>query len=117
MSFERKNLTYLVRSVEDKLSYLLRITEHVPGTGIIYVRNRARTREISGYLEKNGISSGFYQWVLRMRSATSGIGMEARKNQVIVATNAFGMGIDKPDVRFVIHYDLPESPGIFPGGR
>jgi ATP-dependent DNA helicase RecQ len=114
MSFERKNLTYLVRNVEDKLSYLLRITEHVQGTGIIYVRNRARTREIADFLEKNGISSGFYHAGLtdEIRNLRESEWKHG-KIRVIVATNAFGMGIDKPDVRFVIHYDLPESPEAY----
>jgi len=109
-SFFRENLTYLVREKEDKLGYLLSTTKKVKGTGIIYVRSRKKTKEVAEILKQQGISSDFYH---------AGLGAELRsqkqddwmggKTQIIVATNAFGMGIDKPDVRFVIHLDLPDS--------
>ncbi|MBO7496258.1 MAG: RecQ family ATP-dependent DNA helicase [Salinivirgaceae bacterium] len=109
-SFERKNLIYLVREVDDKYRHMLRIISHIPGTGIVYVRSRQKTKEISDFLNQNGISADYYN---------AGLTPEARdekqnawKNdttRVIVATNAFGMGIDKPDVRFVIHIDPPDT--------
>lgn len=108
--FERKNLSYVVRNADDKFGNMLKICNGVPGTGIVYVRERKRCEEISSFLRQNGITADFYH---------AGLGKELReakqdawKNdriRVIVATNAFGMGIDKPDVRFVIHYDLPDS--------
>ena len=114
MSFERKNLVYLVRNVEDKNKYLLKIIEGIPGSGIIYVRNREKTKEIAIMLKKEGISADFYHAGLTgdMRSAKQD-DWKKNKIRVIVATNAFGMGIDKPDVRFVIHLDLPDSPEAY----
>lgn len=108
--FERKNLSYVVRNVDDKFGNILKICNGVPGTGIIYVRERKRCEEISSFLRQNGITSDFYHAGLgkELRNAKQ----DAWKNgevRVIVATNAFGMGIDKPDVRFVVHYDLPDS--------
>lgn len=110
MSFERKNLRYTVREAEDKLKSLLKIVEYLRGSGIIYVRNRKKTREISEFLSQNNISADYYHAGLRneirsekQKAWTTG------KMRVIVATNAFGMGIDKPGVRFVIHMDLPDS--------
>jgi ATP-dependent DNA helicase RecQ len=109
-SFERKNLTYFVFQEENKLARLLRIIEKTPGTGIVYVRNRRQTKVIDDFLGKNGHSSTHYH---------AGIDASLRhhrqeewirgKVKVMVATNAFGMGIDKPDVRFVVHLDLPDS--------
>lgn len=109
-SFERKNLAYVVRHVEDKLKHLLLIINKIPGTGIVYVRNRKATKEIAEFLIANQISADFYH---------AGLSPEARdikqtawkqsKTRIIVSTNAFGMGIDKPDVRFVVHLDLPDS--------
>lgn len=109
-SFERKNLTYAVIHEEDKFNRLLRIISKINGTGIIYVRNRRRTREISDFLNKNNISSDFYHAGLdaKLRDARQDAWKSGAK-RVIVATNAFGMGIDKPDVRFVIHFDLPDT--------
>jgi len=108
-SFERKNLSYVVLHEEDKTAKTLRIIQKVKGQGILYVRNRRKTRERSEQLNRNGISAAFYH---------AGLDMETRhrvqeawmknKIRVIVATNAFGMGIDKGDVRFVIHEDVPE---------
>jgi ATP-dependent DNA helicase RecQ len=113
-SFERKNLSYVVRQTEDKHAELLKIIKGVGGAGIIYVRNRKRTRDISDYLLSKGISSTFYHAGLSMedRSLVQQQWMSG-KAQVMVSTNAFGMGIDKPDVRFVIHTDLPESPEAY----
>jgi ATP-dependent DNA helicase RecQ len=108
--FERKNLSYVVRNVDDKFGNMLKVCNGVPGTGIIYVRERKRCEEISSFLRQNGITADFYHAGLskELRNAKQ----DAWKNdqiRVIVATNAFGMGIDKPDVRFVVHYDLPDS--------
>jgi ATP-dependent DNA helicase RecQ len=109
-SFERKNISYLVRKVEDKGTYLINSVRKINGSGIIYVRSRKKTREIAELLLNNGISAGFYHAGLpqedrdaKQSSWTSG------ETRIIVSTNAFGMGIDKPDVRFVIHLDIPDS--------
>lgn len=114
MSFERKNLVYLVRNVEDKSKYLLKIADSIPGSGIVYVRNREKTKEIALLLKKAGISADFYHAGLspEMRSARQDDWQRGR-TRVIVSTNAFGMGIDKPDVRFVVHMDLPDSPEAY----
>jgi ATP-dependent DNA helicase RecQ len=113
-TFERKNLVYLVRKTEDKLTYLLRILNKQKGCGIVYVRNRKKTREIAEYLTSNGVSSQHYhagldqkERKIRQEDWTKG------KVRIIVATNAFGMGIDKPDVRVVVHMDLPDSPEAY----
>jgi ATP-dependent DNA helicase RecQ len=110
MSFERKNLTYLVRKTENKNGELLHILLRMAGSAIVYVRNRRRTKEISELLNGEGITADFYHAGLddatrdvRQRRWQSG------ESRVIVSTNAFGMGIDKPDVRLVIHLDLPDS--------
>lgn len=110
-SFKRDNISYLVRNVEDKGTYVVNTLQKAKGCGIIYVRSRKRCAEVSELLETNGISADFYHAGLshelrdsRQAAWTSG------KKRVIVATNAFGMGIDKPDVRFVIHWDIPDSP-------
>lgn len=110
MSFQRENLSYLVRLREDKMGYLLETLKSVKGSGIVYSRSRKGTREIAAELRKNNISADFYHAGL-----STGVRHEkqddwlAGKTRVIVATNAFGMGIDKPDVRFVIHADPPDS--------
>lgn len=113
-SFERTNLAYLCLKEENKYSRMIRICERSPGTGLIYVRNRKRTKEISEFLSRNGISSEYYHAGLpaeeRMNRQARWINNQTR---VIVCTNAFGMGIDKPDVRFVIHIDLPDSPEAY----
>jgi ATP-dependent DNA helicase RecQ len=109
-SFERKNLSYLVYNEENKLRKLFSIAKNVKGTGIIYVRNRRETQEVARQLTMQGISADFYHagldTPLRMKKQTAWKNSEVK---VIVATNAFGMGIDKSDVRFVVHLDLPES--------
>lgn len=113
-TFERKNLVYLVRKTEDKTAYLLRILNKQKGCGIIYARNRKKTKEIAEYLTGQGVVSQYYHAGLdqkerkaRQEEWTKG------KVRIMVATNAFGMGIDKPDVRTVIHMDLPESPEAY----
>ena len=109
-SFERKNLTYLVRETEDKPAFILRIVKSMAGSGIIYVRSRRKAKDIAVYLKKNSISAGYYHAGLSdtVRSSRQ---EEWKKGllKVIVATNAFGMGIDKPDVRYVIHLEPPDS--------
>ena len=109
-SFKRDNLTYFVVKEEDKLGRMLRIMERYPGTGIVYVRNRRRTAETAEFLCKHGIAADYYHAGLdpRTRDRKQNDWMTG-KTRVIVATNAFGMGIDKPDVRFVVHIDLPDS--------
>ena len=109
-SFERKNLSYVVFHEEDKGGRLLKIVGNVKGSGIVYVRNRRKCREVSDFLNNNGIKATFYHAGLeaRTREYRQDEWMKDKK-QVIVATNAFGMGIDKPSVRFVVHFDLPDS--------
>lgn len=112
--FERPNLSYIVRRCEDKMGQLLNICGSVAGTGIVYVRSRKKTEELAAFLTSNGISSSFYH---------AGLGPQARADRqdkwkkgeirVMACTNAFGMGIDKPDVRFVIHFDIPDSPEAY----
>jgi len=113
-SFERKNLAYVVFKEEDKLRKLLKVANNVNGTGVVYVRNRKRTREIADWLMQQGISADFYHAGLdsRERDARQDAWMKER-TRVIVSTNAFGMGIDKPNVRFVVHMDLPDSPEAY----
>jgi ATP-dependent DNA helicase RecQ len=109
-SFERKNIRYIVQHEENKYERLLKIIANIGGSGIVYVRNRKKTQEICKWLIQNNISSSFYHAGINANERAS-IQQDwiANKAQVIVATNAFGMGIDKPDVRFVVHMDLPES--------
>ena len=112
-SFHRENLRYVVRrcqDAEDKRMQILRIVNGVAGTGIIYVRNRKRSREYAMWLQTQGVSADFYnaglsseERALRQKSWLEG------RTRVLVCTNAFGMGIDKPDVRFVVHLDLPDN--------
>lgn len=112
--FERPNLSYIVRKCEDKMGQMLNICNGVNGTGIVYVRSRSKTEELAAALSAHGISASFYH---------AGLGHELRmlrqeewksgKTRVMVCTNAFGMGIDKPDVRFVIHADMPDSPEAY----
>ena len=112
--FERPNLSYIVRNCADKLGQLLNICTNVSGTGVVYVRSRKRTEELAAFLTENGVSSSYYH---------AGLGAESRSDRqekwkkdqirVMVCTNAFGMGIDKPDVRFVVHFDVPDSPEAY----
>lgn len=113
-SFYRDNLTYMAFYEEDKYGRMLRIIRAVKGSGIVYVRNRRRTKEIAEFLSSKGIRASYYHAGLdtndrdaRQKKWMSG------ETPVIVATNAFGMGIDKPDVRYVIHLDLPDSPEAY----
>jgi ATP-dependent DNA helicase RecQ len=108
-SFSRKNISYLVRKVEEKSTYLIRTLQKTGGSGIVYVRSRKRCKEVAELLVNNGISADFYHAGLTnelrdKKQASWTIG----ETRVIVATNAFGMGIDKSEVRFVIHWDLPD---------
>jgi ATP-dependent DNA helicase RecQ len=109
-SFERSNLTYLVYKEEDKLGRLLKIAQSLKSTGVVYVRNRRKTRDVAEFLVRNGISADFYHAGLdhAQRDLKQSEWMSGKK-KIIVATNAFGMGIDKADVRFVAHLDLPDT--------
>ncbi|WP_321333495.1 ATP-dependent DNA helicase RecQ [uncultured Bacteroides sp.] len=114
MSFERKNLAYIVRKTENKAGELLHILSRIQGSAIVYVRNRRRTKEITELLQHENITADFYHAGLnndvkdlRQKRWQSG---ECR---VMIATNAFGMGIDKSDVRLVVHLDLPDSPEAY----
>ncbi|MCF8303013.1 MAG: RecQ family ATP-dependent DNA helicase [Bacteroidales bacterium] len=109
-SFERKNLTYVVFKEEGKLKRLTKIAGNLKGSGIVYVRNRRKTREIAEYLAKNRFGAGYYHAGMSARDRDRKQDEWIRdKFRIMVATNAFGMGIDKPDVRFVVHMDLPNS--------
>ena len=110
MSFERKNLVYIVRQTPDKREQLIHILNNMPGTAIVYARSRQRTKEYSDLLNQSGIPATFYHAGLdtsvkdeRQQAWQQGL------TRVMVATNAFGMGIDKPDVRLVVHIDCPDS--------
>jgi ATP-dependent DNA helicase RecQ len=109
-SFERKNIGYVVRHVEDKFSKLKEILTKTKGTAIVYAATRRRTVEIAEYLKKNKFSSDYYHAGLeqQIRSQKQDDWVN-NKTRIIVSTNAFGMGIDKPDVRTVVHVDIPES--------
>jgi ATP-dependent DNA helicase RecQ len=114
MSFERKNLAYVVRRTENKQEELLHILHRMQGSAIVYTRNRKHTREVAELLTNNGITATFYHAGLnndvkdqRQKSWLTG------EHRVMVATNAFGMGIDKPDVRLVVHIDMPDSPEAY----
>ena len=112
--FERPNLSYIVRNCEDKLGQMLNICNNVAGTGIVYVRSRKKTEELAAYLTANGISASFYHAGLGQQSRSDRQAKwKSDKIRVMVCTNAFGMGIDKPDVRFVIHFDVPDSPEAY----
>lgn len=110
MSFERKNLAYIVRQAEDKMEQMVHILQSVEGSAIVYVYSRQKTKEVAEYLSKSGISATFYHAGLdhNLRDERQDM-WQADKVKVMVATNAFGMGIDKPDVRVVIHIDCPDS--------
>ena len=109
-SFARENLAYVVLEEENKMQRLLSVLKNVKGSGVVYVRNRKRTKEIANFLRTNRISADFYHAGLsqEQRSARQEAWIKG-SIQVIVCTNAFGMGIDKPDVRSVVHIDLPDS--------
>ncbi len=110
MSFERANLAYVVRRTENKAGELLHILQRMTGSAIIYARNRRRTKEVTEWLQQQGITADFYH--AGLDDAVKDIRQQRwqkGESRVMVATNAFGMGIDKPDVRLVIHLDLPDS--------
>ena len=114
MSFSRSNLWYMVRNTDNKYKELTYILSRVDGCGIVYVRNRRDTKEIAELLRKDGITAEYYHAGLdqhvkdeRQKRWTEG------SSRIMVATNAFGMGIDKPDVRTVIHMDVPDSPEAY----
>lgn len=112
--FERPNLSYIVRKCEDKLGQLMGICNGVPGTGIVYVRSRNKTEELAAALTAAGITASFYHAGLpHSLRTTRQEEWKSGKIRVMVCTNAFGMGIDKPDVRFVVHMDLPDSPEAY----
>ena len=114
MSFERKNLAYIVRRTEDKAGELIHILSQVAGSAIVYTRNRKRTKEVSLFLNQHGISATFYHAGLDNDTKDQRQkGWQDGTFRVMVATNAFGMGIDKPDVRLVIHIDFPDSPEAY----
>lgn len=111
LTFARPNISYVVRKGENKMQQLMHIAERVPGSAIVYVRSRKRTQEISSELQQAGFKATFYHAGLspeekndRQRRWSEG------EINIMVATNAFGMGIDKPDVRLVVHMDIPNSP-------
>ncbi|MCQ2960036.1 MAG: RecQ family ATP-dependent DNA helicase [Bacteroidales bacterium] len=109
-SFERKNLTYNVAEKNDKLGALLQICEKTKGTGIVYVGTRKETKEIAYVLQQKGFVADFYHGGLNAKERTKKQEIWMRTpNEIMVSTNAFGMGIDKPDVRFVVHLNIPES--------
>lgn len=114
MSFERKNLAYIVRRTENKAEELMHILNRVAGSAIVYTRNRKKTKEVAQWLNQQEITATFYHAGLsnetkdaRQKSWLTG------EHRVMVATNAFGMGIDKPDVRLVVHIDFPDSPEAY----
>ena len=110
MSFERKNLAYVVRETEDKIGEMTHILQTMTGCSIVYVRSRKQTKEISDLLNKNNISATFYHAGLEPRVKDERQKLWSNDEvRVMVATNAFGMGIDKPDVRMVIHITAPSS--------
>lgn len=114
MSFERKNLAYIVRHTDNKPQELLKILSKVQGSAIVYARSRKRTKEVAEFLLKAGITSEFYH--AGLNNELKDIRQQRWQSdacRVMVATNAFGMGIDKPDVRLVIHVDLPDSPEAY----
>ncbi len=109
-SFERKNLVYLVRETEDKDKYLLKIVSSVSGSGVVYVRSRARTKEIAAILNQHNHSADYYHAGLSNAERDHKQKLwKQGKTRIMVATNAFGMGIDKADVRFVVHIDVPDT--------
>ena len=110
MSFERKNLAYVVRRATDKRQELIHILNSVKGCAIVYARSRRRTKEVSDMLNEAGISATFYHAGLETNVKDERQkDWQGDKTRVMVATNAFGMGIDKPDVRLVLHIDCPDS--------
>ncbi len=109
-SFHRSNLAYVVRTVENKDENLLKILNNVPGTSVVYVRNRKKTKEIADFLIQNGIpAENFHAGLKNETKDAKQARWKSGETRVIVSTNAFGMGIDKAEVRTVVHLDLPDS--------
>lgn len=109
-SFARKNLSYVIFNLDDKHKKLLEVVKNVKGSGLVYVRNRRETAEIALFLQRNQVAADFYHAGLEKESRfKKQEDWKLDKTRIMVATNAFGMGIDKPNVRFVVHLDLPES--------
>lgn len=110
MSFERSNLSYIVRQTADKEKEMVHILSSITGSAIVYVRSRKHAKDVAEMLEDNGISATFYHAGLELLTKdTRQTEWQEDKKRVMVATNAFGMGIDKPNVRLVIHLDCPNS--------
>ena len=110
MSFERKNLVYVVRQTENKEEELIHILQNVKGSAIVYTRSRQRTKDTAEILSRHGLSASFFHAGLdHVEKDQCQKAWQTGHTRVIVATNAFGMGIDKPDVRLVIHLDCPDS--------
>ena len=110
MSFERKNLVYVVRRTENKAKELLHILSRIEGSAIIYTLNRKKTKEVCDFLLANGVTAEYYHAGLSPESKDAKEhAWKSGTARVMVSTNAFGMGIDKPDVRLVVHVDLPSS--------
>ncbi len=109
-SFERKNLTYMVKQSEDKQNDLLELIRRTEGSGIVYVRNRKRCKELAVFLKQSNISADYYHAGLKheIRALRQESWTES-KTRIMIATNAFGMGIDKADVRLIVHTDIPDS--------
>lgn len=108
--FERPNLAYVVREAEDKFGQLMKVCRGVPGSGIVYLRERRKCEELAAFLQSQGVSADFYHaGVEKEERSRKQDAWKSGQVRVIVATNAFGMGIDKPDVRFVVHFAAPES--------
>ena len=118
-SFMRANLSYVVRQTNKKADEIVHILSKVPGSAIVYVRNRQRAQELAAYLQEKGISADYYHAGLSSKERSEKqeawqayphpLPKGKEVTRVVVATNAFGMGIDKPDVRMVIHHDLPDT--------
>lgn len=112
--FERPNLNYIVRESEDKRGQLLDICRGVKGSGIVYMRSRKRCEEEAAFMKGEGVSADFYHAGLDSYSRSERQAAWKKGDiRVMICTNAFGMGIDKPDVRFVVHYDVPDSPEAY----
>lgn len=113
-SFRRENISYVVRNVNDKLGELLHVLSRIQASAIVYVRRRNTAEEIAVFLQKEGIGADFYHAGLSaLQRAVKQENWKGDKVPVMVATNAFGMGIDKPDVRMVVHFDVPDSPEAY----
>jgi len=112
--FERENLSYIVRETADKTGQLLEVCRGVRGSGIVYLRSRRKCEEVAAFLQSQGVSASFYHAGLDSTSRSERqSAWKSGEIRVMICTNAFGMGIDKPDVRFVLHMDVPDSPEAY----